>query len=258
MDKKQELINKWDAFLLKIENRFTDSLNHAKEASVAQLEESDYDFETTMRGWQGMKAQIRKLTDKIDEVWDEKVEPQMESVGDFASDEYTKGSNLNDKLEEDLQRFERQLEGELSQIFYDHAIKVADKKHNCTQCDAEIQIRNDLFRAQYITCSFCNTVNTIAPEAKFLKVGWGIVDNIAKVKTQTEFDAMEAAVEAIRLHRGQAPESYWETYKKAHSEYWDRFFKARITLNSELQNRYEDDIKRKQKEFDNYKKIQTT
>lgn len=258
MATKEELINKWNTFLTKIKVRFKESLNHAEDACVSQLIESDYDYETTMRTWQGIKAQIRQLSDKIDTVWDEKVEPEMEAIGDFASDEYNKGSDLNDKLEEDLTAFERQLEGKLSQLFYDHAIKIADKIHNCTQCQAEIQIRSDLFRAQYITCSYCNAVNTIQPEAKFLKVGWGVVDNIAKVKTQIQFRGMENAVEAIRLYRGQAPADYWETYEKAYTIYWDSFFKERIKLNSELEKRYDDDMNRKRKEFENYKRIQTT
>ena len=258
MSTKEVLIQKWDSFLSKIENRFKESLMHAQNACIDQLAETNYDYETVMRSWQGMKAQIRQLSHKIDVVWDEKVAPEMDVLGDFASDEYTKGSNLGDKLEEDLTAFERQLEGELSQLFYNHAIKIADKVHNCTQCNSEIQIRNDLFRAQYITCNYCNTVNTIEPETQFLKVGWGIIDNIAKVKTQSQFDAMEDAIEAIRLHRGQAPESYWQTYEKAHNAYWDAFFKERITLNSELEKRYDDDMARKKKEFENYKKIQTT
>ncbi|WP_400076857.1 hypothetical protein [Winogradskyella sp. R77965] len=258
MATKEILIEKWDSFLSKIENRFRESLTHAKDACVDQLIETDYDYETVMRSWQGMKAQIRQLSKKIDTVWDEKVAPEMEAVGDFASDEYTKGSDLGDKLEEDLTAFERELEGELSQLFYDHAIKIADKVHNCTQCNSEIQILNDLFRAQYITCNYCNTVNTIAPETQFLKVGWGIIDNISKVKTQSQFDVMESAIEAIRVHRGQAPESYWQTYQKAHTAYWEAFFKERIALNSELEKRYEDDMERKHKEFENYKKIQTT
>lgn len=257
MATKEELMARWDAFLSKIEDRFNESLAHAEESCIAQLQESDYDYETVMRSWQGMKATIRELIKKVDEVWQDKVEYEMRAVGDFWSDENIKRSELTDRLEDELGSFERQLEGKLSQLFYDHAIKLADKKQRCTQCNADIQIRNDLFRAQYITCNYCNAINTIAPETKFLKVGWGVVDNIAKIKCQAEFDAMETSIEAIQKHRGQAPSSYWDSYEKAYFNYWERFFVERIKLNIEAKERYDNDMARKRKEFDTYKTIQT-
>lgn len=258
MATQQELILRWDSFLQKIESRFHESLVHAEDACREQLISTDYDYETVFRSWQGMKAQIYELLQKIHDTWHAKVEPEMRQLGDFWTDESYKSSETGDRLTEELMAFERQLEGELSQQFYDHVIQIANKKACCSQCNADLEIRKDIFRSQYITCGFCQSVNTIAPETKFLKIGWGIVDNIAKVKTQTQYDAMNKAVQAIGTYRGQAPSAYWDTYEKAYFTYWDAFFKERIKLNSEAQDRYEKDMERKRVEFEDYKKIQTT
>ena len=257
MATKEELIQRWDAFLQKIASRFDESLAHAEEACHEQLLDTDYEYDTAMRSWSGMKAQIFTLIGKINEVWDNKVRPEMEAIGDFAFEEGHKGHDLDHRLIYALDNFQRKLEGELSQKFYDHAIQIANKKASCTQCNAAIEIKNDIFRAQYITCAFCNAVNTIEPETKFVKIGWGIVDNIAALKTQTHYEKMNAASDNIQNHRGQAPENYWIAYEDAHTFYWDTFFKERIQLNSDLKERYDADMARKKKEFQNYKEIQT-
>jgi hypothetical protein len=257
MASKEELILRWDSFLEKIEIRFNESLAHAEEACHEQLVETNYDYQTVMRSWSGMKAQIDTLVEKIDEVWENKVQPEMELIGDFASDESDKAYDLNHKLVYAIENFQRKLEGELSQKFYDHAIQIANKKSSCSQCNAAIEIKKDIFRAQYISCVFCNAVNTIEPEAKFVKIGWGIADNIAALKTTPYYKDMNLAVNTIQEHRGQAPESYWSTYENAYNTYWEKFFKERIAINSDLDKRFESDMNRKKKEFDNYKEIQT-
>lgn len=257
MATKEELIQRWDAFLTKIQERFTDSLAHAEEACKEQLVETDYEYDTVMRSWGGMKAQIDDLIEKIDQTWDAKVGPAMEDIGDFHHDESDKAYDLNHKLTFDLEAFQRKLEGELSQMFYDHAILIANKKASCTQCDADIALRKDIFRAQYITCSFCNAVNTIEPETKFMSIGWGIIDNIAALRTTGEYTVMLKAVDILQGQRGQAGASYWEAYEKSYFGYWEAMYKERMKLSSHAEERYEADMARKLKEFENYKEIQT-
>ncbi|MFK7813059.1 MAG: hypothetical protein AB8B59_11230 [Maribacter sp.] len=258
MSNQQELIQRWDAFLQKIESRFKESLVHAEEACQEQLVETDYEYETVFRSWSGMKAQIDELISKIDTVWHSKVRPEMQAVGDFYTDEGYKASESNDRLTEELYAFQRQLEGKLSQQFYDHAIQIANKKASCSQCDANLEIKKDIFRAQYLTCKFCNTVNTVEPETKFMKIGWGIIDNIAAIKAQGQYDAMNNTANAISAYRGQAPTDFWSTYENTYYAYWEKYFNERIKLNSDAQDRYDADMQRKRTEFEKYKRIQTS
>ncbi|WP_282117432.1 hypothetical protein [Cellulophaga baltica] len=257
MASKEELIQRWDSFLQKIEVRFNESLGHAEEACHEQLVATTYEYDTVMRSWSGMKAQVHVLIEKIDEIWAGKVAPEMEALGDFAHDEGNKAYDLSHKLLYSLEDFQRKLEGELSQKFYDHAIQVANKKASCSQCNADLEIKKDIFRAQYISCTFCNTVNTIAPETTFIKIGWGIVDHIAALKTTAQYKAMTAAEEAIRAYRGKAPASFWTDYYTVYNTYWSAYFTERMALNTDLKERYDSDMARKHKEFENFKEIQT-
>ncbi|WP_298476908.1 hypothetical protein [uncultured Maribacter sp.] len=258
MATQEELIQRWDSFLHKIEERFNESLLHAAEACHEQLVETDYEYETVMRSWSGMKAQVYDLIKKIDTVWDSKVQPEMEAIGDFHYDENNKGYNLNHKLIYALDNFQRQLEGEISQKFYNHAIQIANKKSKCSQCNAQIEVQKDIFRAQYITCGFCNAVNTIEPETKFIKIGWGIVDNIAASICQPEYNNMCIKLDELQeLRKSERNDAYWDAYEIAYYSYWEKYFNERIKLNSDVADRLEADLERKKTEFEKYKEIQT-
>lgn len=259
MGNQQELIQRWDAFLTKITARFYESLQHAEEACLEQMVETDYDYDTVFRSWQGMKAQIHELIQKIDTVWHGKVRPEMQALGNFYNEEGYKASDTNDRLIDELFKFERQLEGKLSQQFYDHAIQIASKKEACSQCDAILEIKKDIFRAQYITCTYCNAVNTVEPETKFVKIGWGIIDNIAALKAQPEYEAMEKALNNLNKRRKtEQDDSHWYAYENAYYAYWEKYFNERIKLNSDAKERYEADMQRKRTEYEEYERIQTS
>lgn len=254
---KQELISRWDKFLNQIETRFNESLQQAEEASLDLLEESDYDYHKTMQAYTGMKGQIQNLIQKIDKTWDDKVRPQMEEVFENTDwvDETVKGNELSVKLWEKMRRFEVVLEGKLSQIYYNHAIQIADMDFHCSQCNAKLQIDKRIFRSQYITCDYCDTVNTFEPEAKYSQIGWGIVDNIVNLNLLEEKKVLEETYHTIKenAHFGKAAEQDWENYRTQYLAYHEHFFKERIKLNSEYEQRFEDDMQRKLKEFEEFK-----
>lgn len=262
METQEALIKRWDGFLNKIEERFNESLQQAEEACLDQLVESDYDYTTVLKTWMGIKAQIYNLIQKIDETWHQKVEPEMRAVGgDFWTDESFKSSELNDKLSLELDKFQTILEGKISKQFYDHAIQVSNKDFYCTQCNGKLEVVNDLFRDQYITCNYCQTVNTFQPEVKYLQIGWGIIDNILKAELLPDHQHVEKAVEAIHNQRRPIQdkaleEKLWQDYKTVFFNYHEKFFKKRIEMKSDEAKRYEADMKRKTLEFNEYEQIQ--
>jgi len=257
MATKTELIQRWDSFLAKIEARYLESLQQAEEACMAQLVETDYDYYTVFRSWQGMKAQIRNIVKKIDKTWDDNVRPQMEAISDhndyFYEEEGRKVSRLSDNLHYKMQRFQTHLEGKLSQKFYDHAITIANQNFNCSQCGSTLTIKKDLFRSQYVTCTACNSVNIFEPETKFIQIGWDIIDNIIALKCLPLHDKMDVVLDEMRkLRKEEHTNEIWNKYKTVYFNYWKTFFKERIKFKSDAQERYEEDIERKKKEFEEY------
>ncbi len=252
MATKEELINRWDDFLHKIETRFHQSLQQAEEACIHQLKETDYDYYTVYRSWQGMKSQIQQLPRKIDETWDNAVEPQMRALGDFWMEENHKGSHLEERLYKDMETFERLLEGELSQLFYNHANKTSNKDFSCTQCQASLEVKKNLFRAHYITCPYCQAVNTFEPDTKYLQIGWNVIDNIAALKTEETRRTMQQALDELQEVRPPAPDRMWEKYRQAYLSYWEAFFKEKAKMDVTAEERYDKDMQRKQLEYTEY------
>ena len=148
-----------------------------------------------------MKSQIDNILLKIDETWEDKVRPQMIAISNndyFYEDEGFKAEKLSDKLHEIMERFQTVLEGKLSQQFYNHAITIANQDFNCSQCGSPLTIKKDLFRAQYITCTACNSVNTFEPETKFIQIGWNIIDNIITLQCLPLHDKIDESLEKIK------------------------------------------------------------
>ncbi|PID67822.1 MAG: hypothetical protein CR968_04750 [Flavobacteriia bacterium] len=261
MPTAQELVQKWDLFLAKIETRFAETLQQAEDASVELLQDSDYDYNKTMQAFTGMKRQIEDLIQKIDLTWDEKVRPRMEDA--FESTEWVnesiKGGNLSSVLWDKLREFEVVLEGKLSQMYYEHVITIVDKDFRCSQCNAQLEIVKNLFRSQYVTCSYCDTVNTFKPETKYTHIGWGIVDNIVNLKFLEEKKALHKDLDQLKelVQSKKATPQDWENYKTAYTNFWEMYFKERIKYNSELKDRFAEDMQRKTDELNEFKQ-QTT
>ena len=260
MATKTELISRWDTFLSKMKARYLESLQHAEEACVEQLEATDYEYYTVFRSWQGMKSQINQILQKIDDTWQNNVEPQMQTVDNsdyLHHSEENKANHLTDSLVIEMERFEKALEGKLSQKFYNHAIAIANKDFNCSQCGSPLIIKKDLFRAQYVSCTACNTVNTFEPETKFIQIGWNIIDNIVAYQCTPLHNAMTQALKKLQeVRKNEQTAAHWDAYKTAYLNYWETFFNERIKLKSDAKERFEEDMNRKKTELTEYENIQ--
>jgi len=252
------LVEKWDGFLAKIKTRFFESLVNAEEALLDNLEESDYDINPTMTAWHGIKAQLMALGDKVDATFNEKVKPQMLQHKEHYDilDQAAKGTFLREKIIfNGIERFEIVLEGKVSTKFYNHAISFLNEDFNCTQCSAKIEVRKDIFRPHYVSCDYCNTVNTFTPNDKISQIRW-VVDNIAKYKAIAEWDEkLKAENERSELRswsEGEEITPYKIALKKqedASRAFWLKYFTERSEYLPEYQETIEHDIDVKMKWF---------
>ncbi len=231
-----KLVEKWDVFLDKMKTRFFESLVNAEEALLDNLEESNYDINPTMVAWQGIKSQLMDLGNKVDTTFDEKVLPQMLQYKEHHAllDERTKGTYLREKIIFDkLERFEIVLEGKVSSKFYNHAVTFLNEDFNCTQCSAKLEVRKDIFHAHYVSCEYCNTVNTFTPNDKITAIRW-VVHNIAKYKVINDWDTMQKAREKYNELRSWGEGEDMTKHKIALKEreetertFWTNYFTER-------------------------------
>lgn len=252
------LVEKWDVFLAKIENRFNESLEHAEEALLENLEESNYDLTPTMVAWSSIKSQLMDLGNKINTTFDEKVLPKMLAYKEHYDllDESAKGTYLRESvIHSKIDRFEIEIEGKISTLFYNHAVKGLNKDFNCSQCSGAIEVRKDIFHSHYVTCSYCNTVNTFTPNDKISAIRW-VVDNIAKYKAIIEWDLMEKARDQFKKirppHENQDKTEYINAFKKREETervFWTKYFTERSEYLPKYKEAISFDVDHKMKHF---------
>lgn len=252
------LVEKWDTFLEKINTRFEESIEYAEEAVMENLVESDFDILPTTRAWQGMKSQLMGISEKIDKTFDEKVKPQMQVYKEEWEllDQDKKGIVLRESIYTRIERNERLIEGKVAQKFYDHAIQLLNNDFNCTQCSAKLEVKKDLFRSHYVSCNYCNTVNTFTPNTKIAEIRGFAVDNIAKYKAMQEWDNYIKAQSTFHEIRPPSENDDRTTYitgfkKREDTErnYWTKYFTERSALLPEYEETIEHDVNVKMKHF---------
>lgn len=256
------LVEKWDGFLQKIETRFNESLVNAEEALFENLVDSDYDINPTITAWQGIKSQLMGLADKVDTTFDNTVKPQMQDyVEDWnLIDENQKGTQLRESIFERIERYQIVLEGKISKRFYNHAIHFLNEDFNCTQCSATLEIKKDIFRSHYVSCNYCNTVNTFTPNDKIAQIAW-VVTNIANHNAIEKWDAMQKAIEEYNALRSwREGEDFTKhklaLHKREHTEraYWEKRFTERFKLLPEFEATFEHDVDVKMRHFYEFRK----
>jgi len=141
----------------------------------------------------------------------------------------------------------------VSLMFYNHAISLLNEEFKCTQCSAKIEVNKGIFHAHYVTCDYCNTVNTFTPSDKILAIRW-VVDNIAKYKVIDRWDAMQKARENYHKLRSWSPGEDMTKHKaalKAREEteraFWTGFFTERAAYLPQYKETiaYDTDVKMK-------------
>lgn len=235
---KAELITRWDSFLRKIEARFDESLQQGEQAVLESLDDNDYDYFASLRMLSAVRTQLyESLIRKIDDTWQQQVYPQMMAHGSWWADEAGKGYRLADGLNDRMDRWYYIAEGRLSEKYYRHAIALINRNFTCTQCNAPLEIQKDFFRAQYVSCRFCNAVNTFEPDTKYAMIGWNVVDSMAALYALEEHDAMRRANRDGKTG-----------YEQAVRRYHERYFDERIKLLPHTALTREQDIERKLKQ----------
>ncbi|MFA6083787.1 hypothetical protein [Mucilaginibacter sp.] len=159
------------------------------------------------------------LVQKVSETWQQQVEPLMRADGDYWPEESHKAYHFTEWMNGQIELWLILTEGHLSKKYYDHTIQLINCNFFCTQCNSPIEVQKDFFMAQYVTCKYCNAVNTFEPETKYVTIGWNVVNNIAALNAFDEYKAIQAA----RTKGGDG-------YEKAMRSYYEKYFDERIKL----------------------------
>ncbi len=243
-----ETQNRWNSFLKKIEERFTEVLEKTEAALPLLFEATDFETTTFSNAWQGIYSQASNLIYKIDDTWHEKVGEAFENAGiDFNSNRFiqerNKGYQIKFDLEQKLKSYEVEIFANAAKMLVEKVKDVLSQDFCCSQCQAKLPIKDNFFRSYYSTCEYCQTVNTFEPGAKARNVEHFAIHALGE----------EAALEHYLQYEQLKFQNYLENHEvngkdqliKQYRKYVEAYLKKRIEIIPDYSDRYEKDLEAK-------------
>lgn len=249
----RELIERWDIFLEKIEVRFNDAIAAAAPSLLNIVEQEVKDTQPFLVAWQAVRSQLLHLIHKIGDTWQETVSPQMEALGysdntigyDWLQ-ESSKGTMLENKLHHELSRQEIIINGQAAEIYYRKVMEQISLQFRCHQCAAPLKVAENIFRAHYHNCPYCNTVNTYEPATGVRNIEWFALNRLAAYRCLAAWDEKAILQNITQTYdpRSAAYHEYCKKYQAAVRVYYEQYLQERISIMPELAASYEQDLAR--------------
>ncbi len=268
MNTATDLRKRWDAFLVKINERFQETLSQAATILPQLLDYQQFDTIPFANAWTGINAQSKELIAKIDATWQNTVSPGWESWRNGEEDrlndagqemeqfhlqfyetyysEQEKGRKLMLQLEKDLRNYEIRTFAEAGRKLAAKAREILSGEFSCSQCQAPLPVQENFYRSYYQVCQYCQTTNTFEPgtiarmtehfalepiaEEQALDQYWHYWELLQQFKAQGEEDEITITADEVLA---------------AYTIYIDVYLKARINMIPVYQERYEADKKAK-------------
>lgn len=234
---QQALMQRWQAFLAKIDGRLDELIAEATQGVEALAAQYPTDTMPLGNAMSGLDNRIQQLRDKIDETWDSKVDEQFTDADD--------GDGFLDKGLDAKRDFEIAFDEKWTlwkcRAVADYHRKMLPlvqealaKPVFCTNCGAPLGAGNAV-QTVAITCKSCDAVVQVTPEAVVqIYYGGGAGHAFGEERSapiRFQIERFREEVDRWRRAREWAPEpiesmdkweqlelSYWQTYAQAKAE----------------------------------------
>jgi hypothetical protein len=239
---EREAVQRWDAFLAKLKQRYDETLAQAEEGCAMLLDLNALDPLPMTNAWSGVENQLRELSEKVEQAFSEKVEPALEEAEAWeARDrEREKGLALRRAFERAELRAEIRVFGDAARKVFARAKENLSRTFRCTQCRAPLPVSDRFFRSCHVPCPHCNTVNTFLPGTEVMSVESFCVHRLAQARTEALYLAWLDAEEAMN-RSDDAPQAV-AAAERALIAYTTAYLRARIEIVPEYEKDLEKDL----------------
>jgi hypothetical protein len=225
-------MERWNAFLAKIDAHARELLVQAEEGCAALLDMNDLDPMPMTNAWNAIDLQMKALVRKIDDTYREKVEPLDDSPA-LAE----QGAALSRRIEHDLEETGIRVFADAARKIFDQAKANLAREFRCTQCGAALPVSDRFFRSRHVSCAYCKNVNTFLPGAKVQAVEHFCCHHLAQQKTRALWLEWIAAEQAMDRDGGVG------AAERALLAYTEAYLRARIEIVPEYEKDFEKDKK---------------
>jgi len=243
---------RWAAFLQKIEGAYTDLMAEATVGCLAVLEANTLEPTAMSNAWNGIRAEIFALTERIGTTWREKVEAAFESAGAAPAElleQEAVGRALGQKLMFELEKTEIELYADAATVILSSASAVLQRSFHCTQCNAQLPVPSKIFRSVHVTCEFCRSVNTFEPGSQVRMIEHFCAHHLSHRAAHGAWLDLKHTERERRETRGDTIENL-RALESATRMYWASYFTARATLVPDLEKDFEKDLQGRMRGFE--------
>ncbi len=227
-----ELHQRWQTFRQKIRAQFDQLMREATAGCLDLLDLSALDPTAMTNAWSGIRAEVHALGQRIDTVWDDKVEPAFRAAG-LGEDEIDRAQALGRELDAALDLEVEAQEIELFAAAADRILAAARvemaRDFGCTQCGAKLELPPQVFRAVNVTCAFCGSVNTHEPGTRVRQVEHFCAHHLSQRAALREWRALRDLERQRRGLRGERIDNL-RALEQSWRRYWEVYFRARAAL----------------------------
>ncbi len=184
MNEKEQIIQRWDAFIDKIKLRCSELIGQANAGTDAFIPQIMFDKNAINNAWTGIEGQVSQLGHKLNDAWD-KMDILFDKAGSTSKEtdtERAKKEEANIYLNWEYEKnYILAIAKAARQILFNVKSHINENKiHNCTQCGNQLDINIYTFRAKNIKCDACGSVNTYKPDDRIVVLESWVLVPLAK------------------------------------------------------------------------------
>lgn len=260
-----DILQRWDSFLLNIDNRFHEQLTQAAAVLPSLLDLQDFNTQPFGAAWQGIESQMKELIAKIDDTWYEKVSPAFDEIKEKEEDAISeadgdleayhakfypmyyaaldKGRNLQHHLEKELKKYQVNTFAEAARKLSAKAREILAGNFCCSQCKAPLPVQQQFYRSYYQVCEYCQIVNTFEPGTIARNVEHFALHPLAEEAALDEYFCYWDLEHRFRSQRDDEPQEIdGEEVMAVFRVFAEKYLKARIAIIPDYQQQYEKDL----------------
>ncbi|MCE1164962.1 MAG: hypothetical protein LWX07_06135 [Bacteroidetes bacterium] len=179
----EELIQRWDTYLSKLKERYTEIISQAEEPLKEVIENLQFDNVIIINIKTGLQNQaVLQVYQKAEEGWG-KMQGEIYKSGKLflIKQEAVKLQTLREWLDTEFMKFEVGLFARAARKILENVKQHINEKkiHRCTQCAAELPINIYSFMAINLKCDSCGAVNTYQPDDRIRALEYYVIEPLA-------------------------------------------------------------------------------
>lgn len=199
----EALVARWDAFLKNIQDRLNQIMQESVDGCAQLLAETSYDPIPMGNAWGAMERRAKELSTKVEETWNQQVEPKFEEAGaarPLIEEQRRKGDALRDHIELEIERTRIGIYCKLARDVAELDAREHGGSYPCRNCGAPLAVPHT-FRVVNVACAHCRTMNEFEPGTRTRYVEASCLHSLCQEAAWNEYVAMHRAETAFRRAR---------------------------------------------------------